>query len=204
MAEPPPPEAPAQRLAELSPSVRRKALLKTLLMIIVMFVAILALYFVLPLSAKELTAAPVLLVTLAACAFLAVLVWQVRGILRADLPGLRAAQALVVAAMLLITGYAALYVALSQSDGGFSEQLTRSSGLYFSVVVFSTVGFGDIAPRSDLDRLVVTSQILVDVVFIAAVARVFIGASKASLQRRQSTPVDSTAQDSSADDADQT
>ena len=35
-------------------------------MIIVMFVAILALYFVLPLSARSSTAAPVLLVTLAA------------------------------------------------------------------------------------------------------------------------------------------
>jgi voltage-gated potassium channel len=190
----------AYRLTEMSPPERRKSLIRALLTMIVSFFAILALYYSVPLSTKELLAAPVLLVILAAAAFLGVLVWQVREILRAELPGLRAAQAVVVAALLLITGYAALYVVLSQPQGSFTEQLTRTSALYFSVTVFSSVGFGDIVPKSELNRLVVTSQMLAGLLFIATVVRVFISASKVGLRRRPSTADDSTGQSSPPDD----
>ena len=160
---------------------------------IVTFFAIIGMYYIIPMSARELGAGSIVLLILAVVAFLAVLAWQVREIVRAEMPGLRAVQAVVVAAPLFLTGYAALYVILSESIGGFTEQLTRTSALYFSVVVFSSVGFGDIAPKSDLNRLVVTSQMLADLVFIATVVRVFFGASKMSLQRRQSNS-DLTAQ----------
>jgi hypothetical protein len=40
-------------------------------------------------------------------------------IFRAAIPGLRAVQAVVVAAPLFLTGYAALYLILSESIGGF-------------------------------------------------------------------------------------
>jgi voltage-gated potassium channel len=153
---------------------------------IVTFFAIIGIYYLIPMSGREFGARSVVLLVLAGVAFLAVLAWQVREILRAEMPGLRAVQAVVVAAPLFFTGYAALYVVLSQTQGGFTEQLTRTSALYFSVVVFSSVGFGDIAPKSDLNRLVVTSQMLAGLVFIAIVVRLFFGASRMSLQRHQS------------------
>ena len=89
---------------------------------IVMFFGTIGVYYVIPLSAKEVVARPILVLILAAVAFLAVLAWQVREILRADMPGLRAVQAVVVAVPLFLVGYAALYVILSQ-QGGFTERL---------------------------------------------------------------------------------
>ena len=159
---------------------------------ILTFVGIIGMYYIIPMSDRELGAGSIVLLMLASLAFLAVLAWQVREIFRAEMPGLRAVQAVVVAVPLFLTGYAAFYVILSEAQGGFTEQLTRTSALYFSVVVFSSVGFGDIAPTSDLNRIVVTSQMLAGLVFIAAVIRIFFGASKMSLQRHQTNSDDST------------
>ena len=138
-------------LLEISPPERRRALIRALITMIVTFFAIIGMYYIIPMSAREFEAGSIVLLILAGVAFLAVLAWQVREIFRAEMPGLRAVQAVVVAAPLFLTGYAALYVILSQAQGGFTEQMTRTSALYFSVVVFSSVGFGDIAPTSELE-----------------------------------------------------
>ena len=42
------------------------------------------------------------------------------------------------------------------SASNFSEPLTRTGALYFTVTVFSTVGFGDITAKTEAARLVVT------------------------------------------------
>ena len=181
-------------LLDISPSERRRALIRGLITMIVTFFAIIGMYYIIPMRPTEFRAGSIVLLILAGVAFLAVLAWQAREILRAEMPGLRAVQAVVLAAPLFFTGYAALYVILSQAQGGFTEQLTRTSALYFSVVVFSSVGFGDIAPKSDLNRLVVTSQMLAGLVFIAIVVRLFFAASKMSLQRRPSNPDSSAGQ----------
>ena len=159
---------------------------------IITFVAIIGMYYIIPLNATEFRPGSILLLILAGVAFLVVLAWQVREIFRAGMPGLRAVQAVVVAVPLFLTGYAALYVILSEAQGGFTEQLTRTSALYFSIVVFSSVGFGDIAPKSDLNRMIVSSQMLGGLIFIGLVIRLFFGASKMSLQRRQPHSDDST------------
>ena len=201
MTQPPPGKRPVtpHSLLEASPSQRRVALTRSLITMVVTFFAIIGMYYVVPLSTKEFDAGSIGLLILAGVAFLVVVAWQVREIFRAELPGLRAVQAVVVAAPLFLTGYATLYVILSETQGGFTEQLTRTSALYFSVVVFSSVGFGDIAPKSELNRLVVTSQMLAGLVFIATVVRLFFGASKMSLQRRQAHSDDSTGQTSQDD-----
>ena len=40
----------------------------------------------------------------------------------------------------------------------FGEPLIRSGALYFSVTVFSTVGFGEVTAKADPARLIVTAQ----------------------------------------------
>jgi hypothetical protein len=49
------------------------------------------------------------------------------------------------------------------------------SSLYFTVVVFASVGLGDIFPRTDGARLVVMAQVILDLIFIALVAHLLIG-----------------------------
>jgi hypothetical protein len=78
-----------------------------------------------------------------------------------------------VAVPSFLTGYATLDVILSEAQEGFTEQMTRTSALYLSAVVFSSMGFRDIAPTSDLNRIVVMSQMLGGLIFIAAVIRIF-------------------------------
>ena len=49
---------------------------------------------------------------------------------------------------IFIVVFAWTYLTLARSDAtGFSQPLTRISALYFTVTVFSTVGFGDITPN---------------------------------------------------------
>jgi hypothetical protein len=39
-----------------------------------------------------------------------------------------------------------------------AEPLSRTDALYYTITVFSTVGFGDITPRADLARIVTMVQ----------------------------------------------
>jgi voltage-gated potassium channel len=163
------------------------------------FAAIIWVYYVVPLSSRGLEARLLLRLALAVVVFLGVLAWQVRQIVLAELPAVRAAQAVVLAVPLFLTGYAFLYLLLSRGGGGFSQQLTRTSALYFAVVVFSSIGFGDITPTTDLNRLVVMSQVLGGVVFVAVAIRVFFAASRLSLRRDQSRPPSGNSHDRDAE-----
>jgi len=87
---------------------------------------------------------------------------------------------------LFLVLFAWIYLTLSHSDpSAFSEPLTRTSALYFTVTVFSTVGFGDIVPRIDPARLVCTVQMLADLAVLAVVVRLIFGAAARGVDRRR-------------------
>jgi hypothetical protein len=110
-------------------------------------------------------------------ALMAVLVWQVRSIMRSPYPVLRAVEAFVVAAALFVTLFASGYAALSESDpAAFSEPLDRLGALYFTMTVLATVGFGDIVPVSDPARVVTTLQMVCGLAFLGVVGRLFLAA----------------------------
>ena len=54
--------------------------------------------------------------------------------------------------------------------------LTRTDSLYFTVTVFATVGFGDITATSQTGRLLVTAQMILDLIVLGLGIRVFLGA----------------------------
>ena len=56
--------------------------------------------------------------------------------------------------------------------------------MYYSATVFTTVGFGDITAKSEAARVVVTIQMMLDLVIIGLVARLVVNAVKVG-QRRQ-------------------
>ncbi len=47
--------------------------------------------------------------------------------------------------------------------------------------MFSTVGFGDITPETDLARILVSVQMLLDLVVIGAVVRLLLNAAKTGM-----------------------
>jgi hypothetical protein len=80
---------------------------------------------------------------------------------------------------LLLLLFAATYFVIEQSTpGSFNEPLTRVDALYFSVTVFTTVGFGDIAPTSEVARVLLMVQMAADLILIGLIAKVLVGAVK--------------------------
>lgn len=72
--------------------------------------------------------------------------------------------------------------------------LTRTDALYFAITVFATVGFGDIAATSQTARIIVTVQMILDLIVIGLVVRGFLGAVQ---HERQKDPNGSRAEDRS-------
>ena len=97
----------------------------------------------------------------------------------AELPGLRAVQALGGTIPVFLVVFAVVYLSLAQaSSTQFSEPLNHTGALYLVITVFSTVGFGDITPEDDLARIVVSIQMLLDLVVIGVVVRLLTTAAK--------------------------
>jgi hypothetical protein len=148
-------------------------------------VVLAALYYLLPLDHIKnvpLTLAGGLLI------LLAVIVWQVRAVIRARYPALRAVEALAATVPLFLLLFASAYFTMAgTTPANFStHSLTRTDALYFTVTAFSTVGFGDITAVSQPARLVVTAQMLLDLLVLGLGIRVFVGAVQ--LARQQAHP----------------
>jgi voltage-gated potassium channel len=147
--------------------------------------ALLVLYVVLPVVGES--GVPALIELLIGLAILIVLlVWQARAIVAAQFPMLRAIEALATALVLLIVLFAFTYLSLARAHASsFTQSLDHVDAFYFTVTVLGTVGFGDIAPRGDPARLLVTIQILLDLTLLVGIARVITYAARVGVKRRQ-------------------
>jgi voltage-gated potassium channel Kch len=122
---------------------------------------------------------------------LAVATRQLRLILRARYPAVRAAQALAITVPLFLLLFASAYYVMARaSPGSFSSHLSRTDALYFTVTTFSTVGYGDITATSQTARLVVTVQMILDLLALGLGIRVFTGAVQRGRQRPRPDPAD--------------
>jgi hypothetical protein len=145
-----------------------------------------ALYYLLPLDHSS-TLVAVAMLIIGLVAFIALVAFHVRSIVRSPFPGLRAIEALAISVSLFLLLFASTYVVLAAiSTSNFGEHLSHTDGLYFTVTVFSTVGFGDITAKSETARLVVTGQIVADLVIFGLAVKIILGAVKRS--QRQTTP----------------
>ncbi|GEL19795.1 metal transporter [Pseudonocardia asaccharolytica DSM 44247 = NBRC 16224] len=121
--------------------------------------------------------------------FGATIAWQVRAILGSNVPRLRAIQAFAVGLTLLLLLFASTYIVIAHSaSDSFSEPLSRTDALYFTVTVFATVGFGDIVPRTEVARIVTMIQMIMGLVALGLVAKVLLGAAQEAVQRRGAGP----------------
>jgi voltage-gated potassium channel len=117
--------------------------------------------------------------------FAAVITWQIRSILRSAYPALRAIEALAAAIPLFLLVFSAAYVTLADTQAeAFTEPLSRTDALYFTITVFATVGFGDIAPVTDAARIATMVQMVGDLLVVGLVLRVMLGAVKQGRERR--------------------
>ena len=96
--------------------------------------------------------------------------------------------------LLLGISFAAVYGAIDGIDPHFFAQgaATGVQYLYFSFVVITTLGFGDLTPRTDIGRVVVSLEALLGQLFLVTVVAVLV-ANLGRAARPSMAPVDADA-----------
>lgn len=82
-------------------------------------------------------------------------------------------QQLLTVLYLLVLGFALVYIVTATvSPEQFSGMANRSDALYFSVTIMGTVGFGDVHAAGTVARLMVTAQMLFNLIYLGTALRV--------------------------------
>ncbi|WP_255622068.1 potassium channel family protein [Pseudonocardia sp. DSM 110487] len=171
---------------ELTPAARKRLVVASLLRAGASVTVLVLVYYTIPLD-RPLDAVTWIGFGLGLVAFAAVIAWQVRAILTSDVPRLRAIQAVAIGLPMLLVLFASTYLRISRdAPDSFSEALGRTDALYFTVTVFATVGFGDIAPRSELARILTMFQMITGLVVVGLVAKILLTAVQTAVRRRES------------------
>ena len=172
---------------ELPRAQRRRLIAGAVLRALLGTAVLVVLYYLLPLNQPwDAASAARLLVGLAV--FAGVMVWQIRTITGSRYPGLRAAEALGLIIPFYLVLFASTYFLMERASAvSFTQPLTRTDALYFSVTVFSTVGFGDITAKSETARVVLIVQMLADLAVLGAGIRVLLGAVQRGREQSSDT-----------------
>jgi len=177
----------SERPQDLPPARRRRLIAGAVLRAVLVAAVLVVSYYLLPLDRSwDSDTAVRLLVGLLLVA--GVVTWGVRTIAGARYPGVRAAEALALVLPFFLLLFASTYYVLERnSAASFTQPMTRTDALYFTVTVFTTVGFGDIAAKSETARVVLIVQMLGDLVLLGAGVRVLLGAVQRGRERRSET-----------------
>jgi len=172
-----------RRLADLDPAARRRVIVRTAAAGLLNATVLVAVYFAMP-TERPNNIGSGITIAIGLTVFVVVIVGAARRIMVADLPELRAARSLATIIPLFILVFSRVYLTMSTANSGnFTERLDRNSALYFTTTVLATVGFGDIAPKTGEARLVVSFQMILDLVIIGVLVRVLTRAAQAGLNR---------------------
>lgn len=172
-------------LEDLDRRQQRRVVTRSALRILVSVVLLFALYGALPIADRT-GLGTLLELFVGLIIFAALLGWQVLKIMGAEHPELRAAEALAIAVPVVLIVFAFTYLSLSHVyPKSFSEPLNHVRAIYFVVTVVSTVGFGDITPKTDAAMIVVSFQIMLDLVLLVGIVRAVFFAAQVGVRRRQ-------------------
>jgi voltage-gated potassium channel len=145
---------------------------------------VVALYYLLPMdrSMDDAAAAGLALGVVALVAIVALQVWTIS---RSKYPTARGIEALAFTIPLYVLLFATTYYLMARAQPtAFSAPITRTDAMYFSSTIFTTVGFGDITAKSETARLIVTLQMMLDLVALGLAVRLVLNAIKLGQQRR--------------------
>lgn len=166
---------------------RRRAMALAALRSIVFVALIVTAYFVLPFTRPRV--GPIATVVAGLIVLAIALTLQIRTTMRSQYPGLRALEALASSGPLFLVLFASTHYLIAHNYvHSYSQTMTRLDALYFTLTVFTTVGFGDITPVSELARIVTVLQMVGDLLLIFVVARVLFSAVKVGIERRDRPP----------------
>lgn len=169
---------------------RRRVLLGHLLRSVLSIALLTGLYYVVPLEGGF-GPSTILTLALGLAVFGLLTAWQISAVSHAQFPRMRALEAMATGVPLFLLLFSATYYLLAAQDpASFSEPLTRTDALYFTITTFATVGYGDIVATDQGSRVLVTSQMVADLILIGVIAKALVGAVKIGMHRRSSQTPD--------------
>jgi hypothetical protein len=175
---------------ELPPPKRRRLVFRAVLRGLLFTTVLVVLYYLLPMD-RPWSADTAVRLLVGLLVFAGITVWQVRKISGSGYPAAQAAEALGLIVPLYLLVFASTYFLMERaSAANFTQPLTRTDALYFTVTVFSTVGFGDITPKSEAARVVLIVQMLGDLAVLGAGIRILLGAVQRGRRQRSDTGSD--------------
>ena len=190
-------------LESLDRRQQQRVVTRTAIRILVSVVLLFALYGALPVADRT-GFGTLLELLIGLVIFAALLGWQVLKIMGAEHPELRAAEALAIAVPVVLIVFAFTYLSLSRAQpGSFSEPLNHVRAVYFVITVISTVGFGDITPKTDAAMILVSFQIMLDLVLLVGIVRAVFFAAQVGVRRRQTERESATTESISSESASQ-
>ncbi|MEU7496750.1 ion channel [Streptomyces griseofuscus] len=167
---------------------QRRAATASFARTVAILTALIVAYYLVPLDARTTLATALLLL----CGLLAVAVvfgWEAWMIMNARYPRLKAVEALVATVGLYLVVFASVYHIIEhETPGSFSEPLTRTDALYFTLTTFTTVGYGDITARSETGRVAVMCQMTCGLLLVGVAVRLLAAAVNAGLRRKGREP----------------
>jgi voltage-gated potassium channel len=174
----------------VSDSLGLRETLVVILRVLVILGTTMVVYAVLPIDDEEsATTATAIFAGVGLLVVLAVYFAQFRRIERAERPMIAAIEALVLVFGMFLSLFAFIYVSLSAADPqAFSEPLDKVAGVYFSVTVMATVGFGDIAPLSPTARILATVNMLVNIVLLGSAVKLLAHKAQRARELRRQGP----------------
>ena len=178
---------------QLRPVQRRRLVFWAVVRGVLSAAALVVLYYVLPLD-QPWNGDTAVRILIGLLVFAGIAVWQVRSIAGSRYPNMKAFEALGLIVPFYLLVFASTYFVMQgASAANFTQPLTRTDALYFAVTVFSTVGFGDISPKSEVARVVLIVQMLGDIALLGTGARVLLGAVRRGQQRQGTSDQDGPA-----------
>jgi hypothetical protein len=149
-------------------------IVRTTSIAIIGVVAVVAIYYLVPGRDGEVGAVARFVVVVGASAALVVI--QLRAVVRNRHPRLKALEAAALTTVVAVVGFATLHLELSRYDAeAYTEVLDKTDALYFTVTTLATVGYGDIAPSSSAARVATMLNMVANVLLIGAAVRVLWG-----------------------------
>lgn len=158
--------------ASAAREVSRRVLVVTAIRVLTILGVTLLAYALVPIEGQDAARAAFVSGLIGISALLTVFARQMSRVSRAQHPVLAAVEALSLVFGLFTCFFALVYVSMSTGDvAAFSEPIGKTAGIYFTMTVLTTVGFGDITADSDLARVFVTIQMVMGTVLVAVAVK---------------------------------
>jgi voltage-gated potassium channel len=178
-----------RRTGQPPPRPLRRARMLTWTRTTLAVLAVVGIYFAIPMTAGELTGATLVIRTLVLVAALPVLTWMVARQVRRALSGERRLGEQIAMLLTLVSVVVAFFASMcfvlaNQFDG----IRTKVDALYFAVATLCTVGYGDITPVGQGARAMVIVQMLFNLVIVTSAVSIVVTAVSGQANRSTGFP----------------